>query len=142
VGNHPQRSARRLGVSPTAAHFTESEDREIHREVVLWFRQAVGLPASSHRLRMETRSLLRLLAWLSAVVGALLTLRRVANKRRRVLRAAAATAFLGVALLSRSGGGPIPFWLPARELLNSDPSNSLSFWALDLRIEVCHRQQQ
>lgn len=104
VGDFRQGTARRLGVSPTSDHFTELQDRGIHREVVAWFRQAVGLETRARRQWMEVRHLLLLLAWLAAVLGALLTLRRLAAGRRWALRAAAAVALLVAVLLSRFAG--------------------------------------
>ncbi|MFQ5880670.1 MAG: alpha/beta hydrolase, partial [Dehalococcoidia bacterium] len=114
VGDFAQGTARRLGVSPTADHFTELQDRGIHREVRAWFRQALGLPAASGRLWMETRSLLLLLAWLAALPAARLTLRRAANHRRWLVRAALAGALLGVVLLSRVHG---PYFLLAADAI-------------------------
>jgi dienelactone hydrolase len=105
VGDFTRGTARRLGVSPSADHFTELQDREIHREVVEWFRQAVGLPRSPQRFWLEARSLLILLAGFAGLLAALATLRRVAGGRRWVMRVAAAIALLGVVLLSL-GSGP------------------------------------
>ncbi|MBI4466512.1 MAG: alpha/beta hydrolase [Acidobacteria bacterium] len=104
VGDFSRGSARRLGVSPTADHFTELQDRGIHREVRDWFRQAVGLPPAPRRLWRETRALLVVLAWLTALLGALLMLRRVAQNRTWVLRVAAAATLLGVVLLGGARG--------------------------------------
>ena len=88
VGDFGRGTARRLGVSPTADHFTELQDREINREVRDWFRQAVGLPKQAGRLWMEVRSLLLLLAWLAALIAALTVLWQMAGVRRWVRRAA------------------------------------------------------
>ncbi|HEV2352515.1 MAG TPA: prolyl oligopeptidase family serine peptidase [Terriglobia bacterium] len=107
VGDFAHGTARRLGVSPSSDHFSELQDREIHRMVVDWFRQAVGLPARTRPMWMETRGLLVMLAWVAALTGALLTLRRIAlNSPHRVwiLRAAIAAALLGVILLTRVRG--------------------------------------
>lgn len=107
VGDFARGTARRLGVSPTADHFTELQDSGIHREVVQWFHQAVGLPPPTGRLWMETRSLLLLLAWLAGLLGAVLTLRRVSGapaRRDWALRGAAGAVLLGVVLLSRRTG--------------------------------------
>lgn len=104
VGDFARGTARRLGVSPTADHFTELQDREIHREVLKWFRRAVGLRDQPRRLWMEARGLLLLAAWLAAVLGALMALRRAASDRPWRLRGAAAVALLGLMLLSRVRG--------------------------------------
>jgi dienelactone hydrolase len=107
VGNFADGTARRLGVSPSSDHFTELQDREIHRMVVDWFRQAVGLPARTRPMWMETRGLLIVLAWMAALTGALLTLRRFAldsPHRAWILRGAIAAAMVGVILLSRVRG--------------------------------------
>ncbi len=97
------RGARRLGVSPTADHFTELQDKGIQREVLNWFRQAAGLSPVSRGLRMETRSDLWLLAWLAALLAAVATLREIGGGRRWLLRFAAGTALFGVYLLARIG---------------------------------------
>lgn len=94
-------TARRLGISPTADHFTEMQDREIHRQVLEWFRRAAGLPDAPRPLRMETRALLIMMAWLAALVGALIALGRLAAGRVWPLRIAAALAIFGVILLAR-----------------------------------------
>lgn len=104
VGDFARGTARRLGVSPTADHFTELQDRRIHRMVLEWFRQAADLPAHERGVWMETRSVFLLLAWLAALAGAILTLRRVAAQGRFLLHAAAGLALLGVVLLSRVRG--------------------------------------
>lgn len=104
VGDFARGTARRLGVSATADHFTELQDGGIHREVLQWFRQAVGFPPTARRLWMETRSQLLLLAWLAALAGAVLTLRRVWSGSRWALRGAAGAGLLGVVLLSRVRG--------------------------------------
>lgn len=102
VGNFTQGTARRLAVSPTADHFTELQDGGIHREVVRWFREAAGLPETPSGLRMETRTALCLLAWLSTLAAGLLTIRVVAGDNRWLLRAVVGGALLGVILLSRA----------------------------------------
>jgi|GEM_PF-1662288 alpha/beta superfamily hydrolase len=107
VGDFARGTARRLGVSPTSDHFTELQDRGIHREVLNWFRRAVGLPDETRGLRMEARGLLLVVAWLAAIAGLFLTFRRFACGRLdrvRILRAAAAAALLGMALLCRVRG--------------------------------------
>ena len=107
VGDFAQGAARRLGVSPSSDHFSELQDREIHRMVLDWFRQAVGLPFESRRMWMETRGLLVMLAWMAALTGALLTVRRFAYGRPHrswILRCAGASALMGVVLLSRVRG--------------------------------------
>jgi hypothetical protein len=107
AGDFARGTARRLGVSPSSDHFSELQDREIHRMVVDWFRQAVGLPAQTRHMWMETRSLLVVLAWVSVLTGALLTLRRFALEspnRVWILRGAVAAALLGLILLSRVRG--------------------------------------
>lgn len=107
VGDFADGTARRLGISPSSDHFTELQDREIHRMVVDWFRQAVGLPARTRHMWMETRGLLVMLAWVAVLTGALLTLRRFAlNSPNRIwiLRGAVAAAIPGVILLSRVRG--------------------------------------
>jgi hypothetical protein len=104
VGDFQRGTARRLAVSPTADHFTELQDRGIHREVVKWFREAAGLPRVPPGLRMETRNALCLLAWLCTLAAGLLTVRLAARDRRWLLRAVAAGALLGVILLSRTKG--------------------------------------
>lgn len=104
VGDFAHGTARRLAVSATADHFTELQDGRVHREVLQWFRQAVGLPPTTGRLWMETRSQLLLLAWLAALAAGVLTLRRVWDDRRWALRGAAGAACLGVLLLGRVRG--------------------------------------
>ncbi len=107
VGDFAQGTARRLGVSPSSDHFSELQDREIHRMVLNWFRQGVGLPFESRRMWMESRGLLVMLAWTAALVGALLALRRFAHHRvdrKWVLRGVTAGALLGIVLLSRVRG--------------------------------------
>lgn len=104
VGDFARGTARRLGVSPTADHFTELLDRNIHREVRDWFRRAAGLPAVTDLPLLEARRLLLLLAWVAALLRALLALRRVAAARPLLLRGAAAAALVGVVLLSRLRG--------------------------------------
>ncbi|MCI0402257.1 MAG: DUF2974 domain-containing protein, partial [Acidobacteria bacterium] len=99
VGDFARGTARRLGVSPTADHFTEFLDRNIHREVVAWFRQAARLPPSARRFWVEPRSVLLLLAWLAALLGGLLTARSLAGGHRWRLRALALAALAGVVLL-------------------------------------------
>jgi alpha/beta superfamily hydrolase len=111
VGDFRRGTARRLAVSPTADHFTELQDRGIHREVVKWFREAAGLPETPSGLRMETQTALWLLAWLSTLVAALLTVRVVAGGNRWLLRAVVGGALLGVILLGRTRGGH--YWLAA-----------------------------
>jgi dienelactone hydrolase len=103
VGDFARGTARRLGVSPTADHFTELQDKGIQREVLNWFRQAAGLSPVSRGLRMETRSELWLLAWLAALLAAVATLREIGGGRRWLLRCAAGTALFGVYLLARIG---------------------------------------
>lgn len=107
LGDFAHGTARRLGVSPSSDHFSELQDREIHRMVLTWFRQAVGLPFESRRMWMETRGLLVMLAWMATLAGALLTLRRFAfgpPNRAWILRGVVAGALLGVVLLSRVHG--------------------------------------
>ena len=97
----------RLSVSPSSDHFSELEDREIHRMVLDWFRQAVGMPPETRHMWMETRGLLVMLAWVAALAAALLTVRRAAfgsANRTWILRGVAALALLGVLLLSRVRG--------------------------------------
>ncbi|HLY62110.1 MAG TPA: dienelactone hydrolase family protein [Terriglobia bacterium] len=107
AGDFGDGTARRLSVSPSSDHFTELHDREIHRMVIDWFRQVVGLPAQSRHMWMETRGLLIVLAWMAALTGAILTLRRIAldhPQRIWILRGAMAAAILGVVLLTRVRG--------------------------------------
>jgi hypothetical protein len=107
VGDFADGTARRLSVSPSSDHFTELQDREIHRMVVDWSRQAAGLPAQSRHMLMESRGLLIVLAWMAALTGAILSLRRVAldhPHRIWILRGAIAAAILGVLLLTRVRG--------------------------------------
>lgn len=108
VGDFAAGTARRLGVSPTSDHFTELQDSGIHREVLDWFRLAAGLGAESRPLRMEYRGLLVMLAFLTALVAALLTLRRLlaarwvtGSGRNGVLPAAVAIALAGIVVLAR-----------------------------------------
>ncbi len=100
VGNFPQGTARRLDVSPTADHFTELHDHGIQRQVLDWYRQAAGLPPSHRRLSMETRAIVGLLAWLAALVGAILAVYRLAAARPWALRVTAGLACAAVVLLS------------------------------------------
>ncbi len=61
----------------------------------------------TRELRMEARGLLLVVAWLAAIAGLFLTFRRFACgrlDRGRILRAAAAAALLGMALLCRVRG--------------------------------------
>ena len=117
VGDFSRGTARRLGVSPTADHFTEFLDRNIHREVVGWFRQAAGLPPASRRFWMEPRSVLFLLAWLAALFAGLLTVRGLGDTHRWRLRALALGALGGIVLLSSARGlhylhaAGLVFWL-------------------------------
>lgn len=125
VGDFSRGTARRLGVSPTADHFTEFLDRNIHREVVAWFRQTAGLPPSSRRFWMEPRSVFFLLAWLFALFGGLLTVRQLAGGYPWRLRALALCALAGVIALSylrwpdslRASG--LVFWLLLAAVLGS-----------------------
>jgi len=131
VGDFARGTARRLGVSPTADHFTEFLDRNISREVVAWFRQAAGLPPSSRRFWMEPRSVFLLLAWLAALFGGLLTVRSLAGGRPWRLRALALGALAGVVLLSYLRGlhylhvTSLIFWLLLLAVLGN-PAASLS----------------
>jgi len=110
VGDFARGTARRLGVSPTSDHFTELQDREIHREVIDWFEQAVGYPEgarTSVAATMETRALYLAIAWLAAIAGLFLTFRRFVSARSdraRICRAAVATALLAMVLLTRVRG--------------------------------------
>ncbi len=107
VGDFRAGTARRLGVSPTADHFNELQDWNIHREVLAWFERAVGLPADSRPLGMEERSLLLMLAMLSALAGALLASRRMAQASANphlIQRTAALTVLAAMVLLSRVRG--------------------------------------
>lgn len=107
VGDLERGTARRLAVSPTADHFTEMQDHWIHRQVVAWFREVAGLPALARAMTMEARGLLVMLAWISALVGALATLRRFVYARAdrvRWLRGAATLALASVIALSRVSG--------------------------------------
>lgn len=79
VGDFARGTARRLAVSPTADHFTELQDSYLHREIVRWFNQAAGKPATTHRFWMQPRQWLILLGWLATllvVIGSLLGLLR------------------------------------------------------------------
>lgn len=114
VGDFVRGTARRLGVSPTADHFTELQDREIHRQVREWFLRAVDLPVTERRLGMEVRALLLLLTWCTSLAAALLTLRRLSSARRWVLRAAAAAGLVLVVLLTRVRG---PHFLSAADAI-------------------------
>lgn len=104
VGSFTRGTARRLDVSPTADHFTELHDREVHRQVLDWYRQAAGLPPSNRDLWMEIRALLSLLAWVTALAGALLLLYEVVKNREWLLRVTAALALLVVALVGTYRG--------------------------------------
>jgi dienelactone hydrolase len=107
VGDFGSGTARRLSVSPSSDHFSELQDREIHRMVLDWFRQAVGLPYQSRHMWMETRGLLVMLAWAAALSGALLGLRTLSHQRSGriwILRGAVALALLGVILASQVRG--------------------------------------
>jgi dienelactone hydrolase len=107
VGNLSKGLARRLDVSPTADHFTEMQDHNIHRRVVTWFCQIAGLPAPSHPMTMEARGLFMMLAWLAVLAGALAGLRRAVTARQdRVwwLRGAAGLAFLAALALAHLRG--------------------------------------
>ena len=68
VGDFRQGTARRLGVTPTADHFTELQDRILHREIVNWFNQAMGKPETTRGFGMQIRQWLMLLAWLAALL--------------------------------------------------------------------------
>jgi pimeloyl-ACP methyl ester carboxylesterase len=104
VGDFARGTARRLGVSPTADHFTELQDPGIHREVRDWFRQAVGLPPSTQSLwRMEVRQLLLLLAGVAGMAAALSGLRRIASGRPWVVRMANGGALLSAVILTHWG---------------------------------------
>ncbi len=104
VGDFARGTARRLSVSPTADHFTELQDSGIHRAVLDWFRQAAGLPAAPRPLRMETRALLFLVAWLAALMAALISLGSAVAASRWPLRLPAALALVGIVLLSQASG--------------------------------------
>ncbi len=104
VGEFARGTARRLGVSPTADHFTELQDPGIQREVRDWFRRAVGLRPQPRPLRMELRALLLLLAWLAGLVAVLAALRRLAGAHRWALRVFPVLALLGILWLSRVRG--------------------------------------
>lgn len=104
VGDFSNGTARRLEVSPTSDHFTELQDSGIHRIVLQWFNQAVGLPSLSRRMWMDARGLFVMLAWIAALAGALLTLRRFAHRRVGRMRIAIALAWLGILLLSFARG--------------------------------------
>jgi dienelactone hydrolase len=108
VGDIAKGTARRLDVSPTADHFTEMQDHWIHRAVVGWFHQVAGLPPLARAMTMEARGLFVMLAWLSALMGALAALRRALYSREdrvRWLRGAAALTLMMVIAL-RFARGP------------------------------------
>lgn len=104
VGDFGKGTARRLGISPMSDHFTELQDGGIHREVVQWFRRSLGLPDSSRRFWMSTRSELYLLAWAAALIGALLFATGLSGSKKWVLRVTVGAALLAVVLLSRVRG--------------------------------------
>ena len=71
VGSFAAGTARRLGVAPTADHFTELRDRTLHREIVNWFNQASGKPLADRRFWMQIREWPTLLGWCAALLVAI-----------------------------------------------------------------------
>lgn len=71
VGDFTRGTARRLGVSPTADHFTELQDRRLHREIVNWFNQATNKPPPTRGFWMQIRQWFLLLAWWAALLLAI-----------------------------------------------------------------------
>ncbi len=73
VGDFAAGTARRLGVSPTADHFTELRDRTIHREIVNWFNLATGKPTADRMFSMQLRQWPTLLGWWAGLLLAIWT---------------------------------------------------------------------
>jgi hypothetical protein len=71
VGDFRRGTARRLGVSPTADHFTELQDRRLHREIVSWFNQATNKPPPTRGFWMQIRQWFLLLAWWATLLVAI-----------------------------------------------------------------------
>lgn len=68
VGDFGAGTARRLGVSPTADHFTELRDRNLHREIVQWFNEANGKRVADRMYWMQLREWPLLLGWWAALL--------------------------------------------------------------------------
>jgi hypothetical protein len=103
VGDFRRGTARRLGVSPTADHFTESQDRFLHREIVDWVNQAAGKPATHRYFWMQVRQWLLLVSWFSALLLVIWTLLGVVRALRAawVARLVPALALAGIWGLTR-----------------------------------------
>jgi hypothetical protein len=110
VGDFRRGTARRLAVSPTADHFTELQDRILHREIVNWFNQAAGKPATTQLFWMQARQWLLLLNWLSALLVAIWGLLGLLRGSRR---AWAARLIPALALAALWGMTRFPGWDPS-----------------------------
>jgi len=110
VGDFQRGTARRLAVSPTADHFTELQDRILHREIVNWFNQAAGKPATTRLFWMQARQWLLLLNWLSALLVAIWGLLGLLRRSRR---AWAARLVPALALAAIWGMTRFPGWDPS-----------------------------
>ncbi|MEW6368419.1 MAG: dienelactone hydrolase family protein [Acidobacteriota bacterium] len=100
VGDFKDGTARRLAVSLTADHFSELQDKNVHREVVRWLGQAAGLSYEPSGPSMEMHSLLIAATWLTAVVAAILTVLRPGRRWPVARRLAPAAALMGILLLA------------------------------------------
>jgi len=105
VGDFKQGTARMLGVSGTADHFTELQDSGIHRMVVDWFRLAAGMPPNPRFYFMELRSLLLLVAWIASLLGAIMTLRIYCSPESKYLRLIPIFSVCAMICLSHVSGG-------------------------------------
>jgi pimeloyl-ACP methyl ester carboxylesterase len=103
VGDFDRGTARRLAVSPTADHFTELQDRFLHREIVNWFNRAGGKVPTTRLFLMQLRQWLVLLAWLSSLLLAVWGLGGLGSHGRGPIHArlVAALALAGVLLIPR-----------------------------------------
>ena len=110
VGDFRQGTARRLGVSPTADHFTELQDRRLHREIVSWFNQANHKPLPTRGFWMQIHQWFLLLAWWAALLLAIWGqqgLVRIWNGpwTARIFPALSLAAIWGIARMA--GGDPL-----------------------------------
>jgi len=110
VGDFRRGTARRLAVSPTADHFTELQDRILHREIVNWFNQAAGKPVTTRLFWMQARQWLLLLNWLSALLVAIWGLLGLLRGSRR---AWAARLVPALTLAAIWGMTRFPGWDPS-----------------------------
>jgi dienelactone hydrolase len=110
VGDFQRGTARRLAVSPTADHFTELQDRMLHREIVNWFNEAAGKPATTRLFWMQARQWLLLLNWLSALLVVIWGLLGLLRGSRR---AWAARLVPALALAATWGMTRLPSWNPS-----------------------------